>query len=88
MTILKTMSLAKARSKFTFVVREVQSGAQVLITKDGIPAARIISEDEYQQIERRLAVARLRTLADRFRERGLTWKDFHSESHSQLEKRP
>lgn len=88
MTILKTMSLAKARSKFTFVVREVQSGTQVLITKDGHPAARIISEDEYQQIERRLAVARLRALADRFRERGLTWKDFYSESHGQLEKRP
>lgn len=88
MGIVKTVSLATARSKFTFIVREVESGSQVLVTKDRHPAVRIISESEYQQMERRLAVAQMRALGEKWRARGITWRALHKENRKDLESRP
>ncbi|MEW6367368.1 MAG: type II toxin-antitoxin system Phd/YefM family antitoxin [Acidobacteriota bacterium] len=54
--MVKTVSIAHAKNHLTGLVREVEAGAQVVITKDREPAVRIIAEEEYQRMMRQLAV--------------------------------
>lgn len=49
---MKTMSLADARQNLSAVVSDVEAfDEHVLITKNGKPAAVIISADEWEEIE-------------------------------------
>ncbi|MCS6936328.1 MAG: type II toxin-antitoxin system prevent-host-death family antitoxin [Candidatus Bipolaricaulota bacterium] len=84
----KVVSIAEAKNKLTQLVREVEAGEQVIITKDRQPAARLIAEAEYEQIERRLAIARLRDLRERWRAAGVRARALAAESRKLLEERP
>ncbi|MEW6366696.1 MAG: type II toxin-antitoxin system prevent-host-death family antitoxin [Acidobacteriota bacterium] len=86
--MVKTVSIANAKNHLTGLVREVEAGAQVIITKDREPAVRIIAEEEYQRMVRQLAVDDLRTLGEKWRARGITWREIHEESRQDLESRP
>lgn len=83
----KTVSIAQAKNKLTQLVREVEAGHQVLITKDRRPAARLISEAEYERLQRRLAVAGLRALRTRWCQKGVTAKKLYEQSRKLLEER-
>ena len=82
-----TVSLAEAKTKLTELIRRVEAGEQVVILKHRRPAARLLSEAEYQRLERRLAVAGLRALRERWRARGLNAQALHEESRKHLEER-
>ena len=84
-----TVSLAEAKNKLTELIRRVEAGEQVVILKHRRPAARLLSEAEYQRLERRLAVAGLRALRERWRAQGLDLKgrDLYEESRRLLEGR-
>ncbi|MCX8102963.1 MAG: type II toxin-antitoxin system prevent-host-death family antitoxin [Candidatus Bipolaricaulota bacterium] len=84
----KVVSIAEAKNKLTQLVREVEAGEQVIITKDRHPAARLIAEAEYEQIERRLAVARLRELRGRWKAAGVKAQELAAEARKLLEERP
>ncbi len=84
----KVVSIAEAKNKLTQLVREVEAGEQIIITKDRHPAARLIAEAEYERIERRLAVARLRELRERWKTAGIKAKEIYEESRKLLEERP
>jgi len=80
-----TVSLAEAKNKLTELIRRVEAGEQVVILKHRRPAARLLSEEEYQRLERRLAVAGLRALRERWRAQGLEGRDLYEESRRLLE---
>jgi len=49
---MKTLSLSEAKMKFSALVDEVNtSDEEVIVTKNGRPAAVIISPDEYESIK-------------------------------------
>ncbi len=52
--MVKIVSIANAKNHLTGLVREVEAGAQVVITKDRHPAVRLISEEEFMAERRRL----------------------------------
>lgn len=54
--MVKTVAIANAKNHLTGLVRDVESGDQVIITKDRHPVARLLSEEEFQKMTRRLAV--------------------------------
>jgi prevent-host-death family protein len=83
----KVVSIAEAKNKLTQLVRQVEAGDQVVITKDRRPAARLVSEAEYEQMQRRLAVAGLRELRERWQAAGVKAKELSESSRRLLEER-
>ena len=86
--MIKTVSITEAKNKLTQLVREVERGLEVTITKDDRPAAMLISWDEYASIKRQIAAARLRELRDELEGSGLDATEIYEESRKQLEERP
>lgn len=84
----KTVAIGEAKNKLTQLVREVESGDQVVITKDHHPVARIISEAEYERLQRRLAVSGLRAERERWLAAGVQGEQLAQESRQLLEERP
>lgn len=84
----KTVSITKAKNKLTQLVREVERGLEVTITRDDQPAAMLISWDQYAAMKRRIAAARLRELRDELEGSGLDAAEIYRESRRQLEERP
>lgn len=79
------VSLAEAKNHLSELIRQVEAGEQVVITKHHKPAARLLSEADYERWEKRLAVAGLRTMRERFKEAGLTARELHQASRRRLE---
>ncbi|OGF53698.1 MAG: hypothetical protein A2Z21_01430 [Candidatus Fraserbacteria bacterium RBG_16_55_9] len=84
----KTVAISEAKNKLTQLVRQVEAGDQVVITKDQQPVARIISEVEYGKMQRRLAVAGLRAQRERWLALGITGELLAEEARQLLEERP
>jgi prevent-host-death family protein len=84
----KTVAIGEAKNKLTQLVREVEAGDQVVITKDRTPVARIISEVEYEKMQRRLAIAGLRAQRERWLAAGISGEQLAEEARQLLEERP
>jgi len=84
---MKEISLAEAKDKLSELIREVEAGAQVIITKRHKPAARLVSEETYQRLQRASAVAEVRSMRNSLRRSGLTTRDLHEASRRELEER-
>lgn len=82
------VSIGEAKDKLTQLVRQVEAGAQVVITKDRRPVARIISEAEYERLERALAVAGLLARRARWLEAGVCGEELAARARELLEERP
>lgn len=87
MVITKMVSITEAKNKLTQLVREVEQGLEVSITKDGQPAAMLISWNEYTSMKRQIAATRLRELRDELERSGLDAIEIYKESRKQLEER-
>lgn len=88
MAIKETVSIGEAKNKLTQLIRQVEAGAQVIITKDRRPVARIISEAEYEKWMRALAVAGLRAKRAQWLEAGIYGEELAKEARELLEGRP
>jgi len=86
--VTQTVSITEAKNRLTQLIRQVESGAEVAITKDGHPAAMLISWEAYNQLKRQLAAARLRELRNELVGSGLEAQEIYRESRKQLEERP
>jgi antitoxin YefM len=54
---MKTLSLSEVKMKLSSLVEEIQAAdEEVVITKNGSPAAVIISPDEYESMKETIAV--------------------------------
>ncbi len=54
---MKTLSLSEAKMKLSGLVKEVLStDEEVIITKNGSPAAVLISPDEYESLKETIAI--------------------------------
>ncbi len=84
----RTVAIGEAKNKLTQLVREVEAGGQVVITKDHNPVARIISEVEYEKMQRRLAIAGLRAQRERWLAAGISGEQLAEEARQLLEERP
>jgi len=84
---MKRVSITEAKNKLTQLVREVERGLEVTITKDDRPAAILISWEEYASLRRQLAAARLRELRAELEGTGIEAEEVYRESRRQLEER-
>ena len=82
------VSIGEAKNKLTQLIRQVEAGAQVIITKDRRPVARIVSEAEYARWMRALALAGLRAKRAQWLEAGLYGEEPAAEAREVLEERP
>lgn len=55
-----SMPMTKARIHFGEVVKRVMKGERILLEKDGIPVATIISKEDLEDLEDALELAHLR----------------------------
>lgn len=85
---MQTVSITEAKNKLTQLIRQVEGGVEIAITKDGHPKACLISWETYNQLKRQLAAARLRQLRDELVGSGLEASEIYRESRKQLEERP
>ncbi len=67
---MKVVGVYEAKTNFTELIREVQSGETVTVTKHGHPIARIAPIREVQPVED--AIAQLKTLRESMRSDGLS----------------
>jgi prevent-host-death family protein len=67
---VKVVGVYEAKTNFTELIREVQSGETVTVTKHGHPIARIAPISEVQPVED--AIAQLKTLRESMRLDGLS----------------
>jgi prevent-host-death family protein len=67
---VKVVGVYEAKTNFTELIREVQSGETVTVTKHGYPIARIAPISEVQPVED--VIAQLKTLRESMRSDGLS----------------
>lgn len=83
----KQLSITETKNKLTQLVREVEAGAEVTITKDRRPAAVLLSWEAYTVLKRQITAARLRELRDELIGSDLEAEEIQRESRKQLEER-
>ena len=88
MATMKAIPIGIARSKFTQLIREVESGEEVVVTRDGQPVARITSEQEARDRERRMAVLSLLEMREEWLAAGIRGEDLYEESRKIRDNRP
>lgn len=49
----QTVSISEAKDQLPRLIREVEAGAQVSLTRRGQPVARLVSEETYRKLLRR-----------------------------------
>lgn len=86
--MVKTVAFAKAKNHLSGLVRDVESGDQIVITKDRLPVARLLSEAEFQRMTRQLAVDDLLRLRTEWLAAGITGEGLFEASRKDLEERP
>lgn len=72
---MKHVSIPDAEKQLSTLVAEVESGREVVLTRDGAPVARLVQARDHdvrkltpeQVAERRKAIAELREIADRLK---------------------
>ncbi len=84
----KVVNVVEAKNKLTQLIRRVERGDDVTITKNGEPAAMLISIKTYERLRRQAAANRLRELRDALKDSGLDAQEIYQESRRQLEGRP
>jgi prevent-host-death family protein len=67
---VKVVGVYEAKTNFTELIREVQSGETVTVTKHGHPIAKIAPINEVQPVEE--AISQLKTLRESMRLDGLS----------------
>ena len=84
----KVVKVVEAKNKLTQLIRGVEHGDEVTITKNGEPTAMLISIDAYNRLHRQAAANRLRELRDELVDSGLSADEVYRKSRRQLETRP
>ena len=83
----KVVNVVEAKNKLTQLLRRVEQGTDVIITKNGEPTAMIILMKAYDRLRRQAAANCLRELRDELADSGLNAQEIHQESRRQLEGR-
>lgn len=83
----KVVNVVEAKNKLTQLIRRVERGDDVTITRNGEPAAMLISIKAYERLRRKAAANRLRELRDELKGSGLNAQEIYQESRQQLERR-
>lgn len=81
----RTVPITEAKNKLTQLVREAEAGTSIVITRDGRPAALLVSQAAYGEMRRQLAAVRLRRLRDGLVGTGIDALEVYRESRRQLE---
>jgi prevent-host-death family protein len=85
--VSKTVNVLEAKNKLTQLLRQVERGTDVTITKHGEPTAMLISVKAYERLRRQAAASRLRELREELADSGLDAQEIYRESRKQLEAR-
>jgi len=84
----KVVNVVEAKNKLTQLLRRVERGESITITKNGEPTAILISMKAYDQLRRQAAVNRLRELRAELKNPDWNAQEIYQESRRQLETRP
>ncbi len=83
----KVVNVVEAKNKLTQLIRRVERGDDITITKHGEPAAILLSVKAYDRLRRQAAASRLRDLRDELKDSGLAAHEIYLKSRQQLEDR-
>lgn len=84
----KIVNVVEAKNKLTQLLRRVERGDDITITKNGEPTAMLISVKAYERLRRQAVANRLREMRDELKDSGLNAQEIYQESRRQLEGRP
>ena len=82
-----TVSVTEAKNRLTQLVRAAEGGTSVVITRDDVAVAVLVSQSRYEAVRRQLAAVRLRRLRDSLAGSGIDALEIFEESRRQLEER-
>jgi prevent-host-death family protein len=85
--VTKTISITEVKNRLTQLVREVEGGVEITVTRGDRPVVMLISVEEYRALKRRVAASRLRELREELVETGVRAEEIHRESRELLEER-
>lgn len=83
----KTVSITEVKNRLTQLVREVEDGVEITVTRGNRPVVMLISVDEYGALKRQVAASRLRELREELVETGVRAEEIYRESRELLEER-
>jgi len=83
----KTISITEVKNRLTQLVREVEDGVEITVTRGDRPVVMLISVDEYRALKRQVAASRLRKLREELVETGVRAEEIYRESRELLEER-
>ena len=83
----KTISITEVKNRLTQLVREVEDGVEITVTRGDRPVVMLISVDEYRALKRQVAASRLRELREELVETGVRAEEIYRESRELLEER-
>jgi len=83
----KTISITEVKNRLTQLVREVEDGVEITVTRGDRPVVMLISVDEYRSLKRQVAASRLRELREELVETGVRAEEIYRESRELLEER-
>lgn len=81
----KTISITEVKNRLTQLVREVEDGVEITVTRGDRPVVMLISVDEYRALKRQVAASRLRKLREELVETGVRAEEIYRESRELLE---
>jgi prevent-host-death family protein len=83
----KTISITEVKNRLTQLVREVEDGVEITVTRGDRPVVMLISVEEYRALKRQVAASRLRELREELVETGVRAEEIYRESRELLEER-
>lgn len=83
----KTISITEVKNRLTQLVREVEGGLEITVTRGDRPVVMLVSVDEYRALKRQVAASRLRELREELVETGVRAEEIYRESRELLEER-
>ena len=83
----KTISITEVKNRLTQLVREVEDGVEITVTRGDRPVVMLISIEEYRTLKRQVAASRLRELREELVKTGVRAEEIYRESRELLEER-
>ncbi|MCK4598486.1 type II toxin-antitoxin system prevent-host-death family antitoxin [Candidatus Bipolaricaulota bacterium] len=83
----KTISITEVKNRLTQLVREVEGGLEITVTRGDRPVVMLIAIEEYRALKRQVAASRLRELRKEFVKTGVRAEEIHRKSRELLEER-
>lgn len=82
------ISVGEAHNRLSHLLREVERGKTVRITRRGKPIGVLIESGEYERLRQVQAYLEMLSISDSLRDSGINAREIYQTSRDELEQRP